>query len=108
MIEQKVLEAFELMWGPFPERVMLVQKNRTIVAVNESARAAGAEVGIKCFTLNPTNLTGEHCKHCKANLALHERRAVVSHEDDNKVLAYWIPLNDVEEMYVHFAIRLAN
>jgi hypothetical protein len=108
MVDQKTLEAFQMMWGPFPERVMLVHKNRNILAVNESARAAEATAGIKCFTLNPTGVPGEYCKHCKANIALHEGRAVVSHEDGNKVLAYWIPLKDVEDVYVHFAIRTAR
>ena len=84
---------------------MLLHKNRNIIAVIESASAAGAMAGIECFTLNPSGAPGEHCKHCKANTALQERRAVVSHEDGNKVLAYWIPLNEIEDVYVHFAVR---
>ncbi len=31
MIEQKILDAFETMWGPFPEPVMLIHRDRTIL-----------------------------------------------------------------------------
>jgi hypothetical protein len=75
MMDQKTLDAFEQMWGPFPEPVFLVHKDRTILAANELARAAGVPVGIKCYSLNPQS-HGDNCGHCKANIALREGRAV--------------------------------
>ena len=53
MVEQRILEAFEMMWGPFPEPVMLIHRDRTVLAVNDFARSMGVQAGIKCFSLNP-------------------------------------------------------
>ena len=34
MDEQKLIEAFQLMWGKYPEQVRLIRKDHTIVAGN--------------------------------------------------------------------------
>ncbi len=109
MIEQKILDAFETMWGPFPEPVMLIHKDRTILARNEFARTAGIAAGVKCFSLNPEAVTGA-CKQCKANLALREHRTVCTEETRNgdRIIGYWMPLKDDREVYVHFGIGVAE
>jgi hypothetical protein len=109
MIEQKILDAFETMWGPFPEPVMLIHKDRTILARNELARTAGIPEGIKCFSLNP-EAASSACKHCKANLALREHRAVCTEETQNgsRIIGYWMPLKDDREVYVHFGVGVAE
>ncbi len=108
MIEQKILDAFQMMWGPFPEPVMLVHKDRTILAVNDLARSGGVPLRVKCFSLNPEALTTT-CKQCKANLALRERRTVCTEETVNgtRVIGYWMPLKD-EDVYVHFGVGTAQ
>jgi hypothetical protein len=108
MMDQKMLEAFQMMWGPFPEPVMLVHKNRTILAVNDLARSAGIPVETKCFSLNP-EARGAACKQCKANLALRERRTVCTEENQNgnRIIGYWMPLKD-EDIYVHFGVGTAQ
>ena len=60
MIDQSIMDAFSMMWGKFPEPVMLVQKDRTILAVNALAQTAGIQTGIKCFTLIPKEHRVEH------------------------------------------------
>ncbi len=82
MLDQKILDAFQTMWGPFPEPVMLILKDRTILAVNDLARSVGTPTGVKCFSLNPEARTTT-CKQCKANLALHEERTVCTEETQN-------------------------
>jgi len=108
MISQKTLDAFQMMWGPFPEPVMLVHKNRTILAVNDLARQSGVPVESKCFSLNPKAAT-TICKHCKANVALRERRTVCVEETHNgkRIIGYWMPLKDDEDVYVHFGVGTA-
>ncbi len=75
MVEDRILEAFQTMWGPFPEPVMLIHKDRTILASNDLARTMGVPTGAKCFSLNPEAVTTP-CRKCKANLALRTHRTV--------------------------------
>jgi hypothetical protein len=37
MVDQSVIDAFQMMWGKFPEGVMLVDKGRNIVSVKTTA-----------------------------------------------------------------------
>lgn len=108
MVEQKILDAFEVMWGPFPEPVMLIHKDRTILARNEMARTAGIPAGVKCYSLQPKG-ERKSCQQCKANLALRERRAMCTEETENgsRIIGYWMPLKDEDEVYVHFGIGVA-
>lgn len=48
MDEQKLFEAFHMMWDNFPELVMLIKKSRQIYAVNKKAESLGLREGIKC------------------------------------------------------------
>ncbi len=107
MIDQVFLDAFQTMWGPFPEPVMLVHKNRTILAVNDLGRTIGIPAGTKCFTLNPEGPTSGVCKHCKANLALRSGQTICEEgfgTEDNPIRGYWMPLKEAPEVYVHFGI----
>lgn len=109
MIDQKTLDAFQMMWGPFPEPVMLIHKDRTVLAANDSARSMGVPTGIKCFSLNP-EAASSHCKSCKGNQALRESKTVSSESITNgkSVIAYWMPLKEVPDVYVHFGIGTAD
>lgn len=108
MSDEQLFSAFQTMWGPFPEPVMLVRKDRTILAVNDLAREVGIPVGAKCFSLNP-EAGGDHCRRCRANEALRDGHAVSCEEDQNgqRVIGYWMPLAEHPEIYVHFGIGTA-
>lgn len=109
MVEQKTLDAFEEMWGPFPEPVMLIDKYRTILARNELARITGIPEGIKCYSLNP-EAHGDNCQQCKANQAMWEKRTVCQESETNgtRIIGYWMPLKESPEVYVHFGVGLAK
>ena len=102
MLDAKVRDAFHLMWGNFPEPVMLVHKNREILAVNEACKKSGGIEGIKCTSIG----TPEQHKGCLANAALASGQATyVKNESNGKsVIAYWVPLADQSDIYVHFGI----
>lgn len=108
-MQQSILDAFQTMWGPFPEPVLLVQKDRTILAVNDFARSLGLSAGIKCFSFNPEARTTT-CKQCKANLALREQRTVCAEDVQNgkPIISYWMPLKEEKDVYVHFGIGCAE
>jgi hypothetical protein len=108
-MEQNILDAFQTMWGPFPEPVMLIRKDRTILAVNDLGRSLGIPEGARCFSLNPE--AGDSCcKRCKANEALREQHAVCSEETQNgtRIIGYWMPLKEQKDVYVHFGIGTAE
>jgi len=108
-MEQSILNTFQTMWGPFPEPVLLVRKDRTILAVNDLARSLGTTTGVKCFSLNPEAQTSA-CRQCKANLALREQRTVCTDEVQNghRIIGYWMPLKEEKDVYVHFGVGCAE
>jgi hypothetical protein len=112
MVEPHILDSFQTMWGPFPEPVLLIQKNRTILAVNDFARNLGIPVGVKCFRLNAEAGSADgHCGRCKANLALATGETICTEEelkDGKRIIGYWMPLKEVPDVYVHFGIGTAE
>lgn len=102
MVDSKIEEAFQLMWGKFPEPVMLIHKNRDILAVNEACHNAGGVAGIKCTSIG----SPEQHKRCLANQALASQQATYSKGESNgkTVIGYWIPISDYPELYVHFGV----
>ncbi|WP_300159567.1 hypothetical protein [Solidesulfovibrio sp.] len=110
MVSQQVLDAFHMMWGPFPEPVFLLHKSREILAVNDAGRAAGIPVGVKCSSLNPENKADGHCKQCLALTALRQGTPMTSPASANprRMKGYWLPLKDVEDVYVHFGVSVGD
>jgi len=108
MTEQSIIDSFQTMWGHFPEPVLLVRKDRTILALNDMAGGAGLKAGVRCFSLNP-EAGGSVCKSCKAGLALREYRSVRADEQRNckAIIGYWIPLATNPDIYLHFGIGTA-
>jgi len=102
MVYDKVIEAFHLMWGNFPEPVMLVHKNRDILAVNKSCSNAGGVAGRKCSD----NGSPEQHKGCLANQALATQQAKYTKHKagEREIIGYWIPVTGYSEIFVHFGI----
>jgi hypothetical protein len=102
MVDDKLIEAFHLMWGNFPEPVMLVHQTREILAVNEAFSKLGVVAGIKCSSIGAP----ENHKGCLANKALASRQATYSKSDLNgkTVIGFWIPVADYPDIYVHLGI----
>jgi hypothetical protein len=110
MVDQKVLDAFDMMWGPFPEPVMLIHKDRTILAVNDTARTSGVPVGVKCSSRNPENTGDNHCRHCQAAKALRAAEAVSTYGvyGERHMKGYWIPLKEYPDVYLHFGVNITE
>lgn len=102
MVDTKVIEAFNLMWGKFPEPVMLVHRTREILAVNEVSRNAGGVTGSKCSEKG----SPEQHKGCLANQALATQQAKYSRAKvgEREVIAHWIPVTGYPDIFVHFGV----
>ncbi len=102
-IDQSVLEAFDTMWGLYPEPVMLIHACRDILAVNQRAEEVGITTGIKCYTLYPSDRV---CPGCLANEMLKSgkatRKGAFIAKTGRYIDGYWIPVKGVEKVYVHF------
>lgn len=110
MTDTPYVHAFDLMWELFPEPVLLVRKDRTVVAANAEARRMGRREGEKCFGATPHGGGREHCRSCRADRALKAREAVTELSLDlgGPVTSYWLPLPDSDDLYVHFGIGVAD
>lgn len=99
-----VIESFHLMWGDFPEPVLLVKKNHDILAVNKAANKVGISVGIKCSSIGKPQ---DH-KGCLAYEAFKTQQAiskkVITKEGDK--ISYWIPLEEYPDICIHFGISI--
>lgn len=102
MVDSNIVEAFHLMWGNFPEPVMLVNKRRDILAVNKVCSKAGGVAGIKCTSIG----TPDQHKGCLANRALSSQQATYCKSEGHgkMVIGYWIPVDGFPEIFVHFGV----
>lgn len=102
-VKPEVLNAFQMMWGLHPGVVMLIHKDRRILAVNRNAEALGLPVGILCHSLYPSDTP---CPGCMANKALNQGKAVrkTAYAPSQKCFmdGFWIPVVGEPELYVHF------
>lgn len=101
IIREDLVKAFNKMWGKFPEAVLLIHKNRTIVAFNERAKNVSQGIlscGIKC-----SSCPGDHSL-CRANEALRERKTTTLEIElsGEQRLSFWVPVENELDYYVHF------
>ncbi|MDR0609650.1 MAG: hypothetical protein LBG58_06025 [Planctomycetaceae bacterium] len=71
------------------------------MAINKAAEMEGCIIGCKCFDGTPIELH----KVCKSNVALKERKGVYEIIAEQSRMAFWIPVEGCDDVYVHFSIR---
>jgi len=105
---EDIYSHFHLQWDNFPYPVMLIYKDRTILARNKTAQKIGISAGGRCYEMGTKN---SH-KGCQANQALEERTAkhcVEYREDLGRVWdRYWVPLAGSEDTFLHFNIDITE
>ena len=82
--DNEIIQAFHLMWGNFPEAVMITQKSREIIAVNKAAEKFGLKSGIKCSSIGKP----ENHKGCQCNKAVDTSEPVICTYEGNFGKAY--------------------
>ena len=99
MVDSKILDAFQMMWGSFPAPVRLIHKSRMVLAVNQFAKSIGMEVGVSCLAIG----TPESHKGCKANKALFPNKGQRMNTEPGEI-KFWSPVRDCPDVYIHFKI----
>ena len=107
-ISDETRRNFHLFCDNFPFPVMLVHKDRTILAVNKTGKDEGYPTGVRCVELGKK----EHHQACLANQALAAQTAkrMVGYFDFRGAVldSYWIPLAGSEELFLHFAADITE
>lgn len=108
-LDPEIQRSFHLFWDNFPSPVMLVYKDRTILARNKAAGAVpGCSPGERCSNLGDS----EAHKRCQAGRALSEgvaQRSVDYIPHMGMVIdSYWIPLEGYEGIYIHFGLDITE
>ncbi|BCR06474.1 hypothetical protein DESUT3_35430 [Desulfuromonas versatilis] len=105
-IDENLKRHFHLFWDNFPAPVLLLHKDRTILARNQAAEAAGMVPGTRCSDRGGAEVH----RGCLAVQALREqsaKRSVEYIEQLGVVMdSYWIPLPGHPDLYVHFGIDI--
>lgn len=101
MIDEKIIEAFHMMWDSFPAPVRLIHKNKTVLAVNETAHNMGMKTEVPCFAIGAP----EAHKGCKANEAISTNTAQILNVGSEKI-KYWLPVKGCPDVYVHYTITI--
>ena len=108
VISEEVRNGFHLFYDNFPFPVMLVAKDRTILAVNRTGATAGYPTGLRCCDLGKP----EDHRACRAGEALRDReskRLVMYYEPAKQVVdSYWIPLAGHDDLFVHYAADITE
>ena len=102
MSDEKIIEAFQMMWRNFPEPVMITQKSREMVAVNKKAAEMGLTSGVKCSSIG----SPENHKGCLCNKAVDSGEPVcITYQGSfGQSYGYWIPIPEKPEWVIHFGV----
>lgn len=105
MVYDKVIEAFHLMWGNFPEGVQLTHKNREIIALNTACERFGRVKGMVCSSHGAP----EGHKGCLANQALSTQQPIYkkSKFGEREIITYWLPVDGYPELFIHFGVGVS-
>lgn len=97
-----VIEAFHLMYDHYPESVMLIHKNREIIAVNPAGASIGREPGMRCAQLQPK------ISHigCRADEAIHTGEMTYRKKSgtNGDVISFWLPIDGYPDCLIHFSV----
>lgn len=101
-VDEKLLEAFHLMYGNFPEAAQLTHKSRRIVALNPASEKIGRRVGMVCAKHGPP----ESHQGCLAVRAVKEHTPKWSIKEDphgKHFAVLWLPVPGYPDFYIHFS-----
>ena len=109
-VSEEIINGFYQQWELFPDFVALIRKDRTIIALNKAARDMGYSQGIKCDEESGKELNNA----CMADSALEEGTTISKiitskmPEPESTLIAYWMPLQDETDLYIHFIIDITG
>ena len=104
-VDQKLVEAFHLMFDHFPEGVQLAHKSKRVVAVNPACQAIGRTVGMICAKHGPA----EAHKGCLAHKTVKKHAASWAKGPEinpggQTSVVFWLPVDGYPDYFIHFGV----
>ena len=104
-VDEKLIEAFHLMFDHFPEGAQLAHKSKKIVALNPACKAMGREVGMICAKDGPP----EAHKSCLANKTVKNHKATwvtgaQTVPNGPVSVTLWLPIDGYPDFFIHFGV----
>lgn len=101
-IDEKVIEAFHLMYDNFPEPAQLAHKSKRIVALNPASEAIGRRPGMICAKHGPPEAhTG--CLAVKAVKEQETKWVIKEDPAGQKFAVLWLPVAGHPDFFIHFS-----
>ena len=102
-VKPETITSFKAMWNLHPGIVLLLNKDRNILATNKAGEKMGISPEMKCYSLGGgSNI----CAGCKGNASLHKgvgmNKVAYSEVMKQCIDSYWIPVEGEEGVFVHF------
>ena len=104
-VDEKLIEAFHLMFDHFPEGVQLAHKSKRVVALNPACEAMGRKIGMICATHGPA----EAHKGCLAHKTIKYHAAAwvkgAQPGPGGQVpVVFWLPVDGYPDFFIHFGV----
>lgn len=102
--DEKLIEAFHLMFDHYPKPAQLAHKSKKIVALNPAGEALGRQVGMVCATHGAPEahqgcLAAKTVKDHKAKW----RTVPPGAPGGREVVVLWLPVTGHPDFFIHFA-----
>ena len=96
---ERIIEAFDMMWGSYPEPVRLIDRSFSVIAANAAYLNTGGQVNVKCNIGDP-----EMHRGCQAQNALKtgETKIMSANIGGTTWDSYWVPVKGADGYFVHF------
>ena len=104
-VDEKLIEAFHLMFDHFPEGVQLAHKSKRIVALNAACKSLGRDVGMICAKHGPA----EAHKGCLAHKTIKNhvaswKKGAEPGPGGQDPVVFWLPVDGYPDFYIHFGV----
>lgn len=104
-VDEKLIEAFHLMFDHFPEGVQLAHKSKRIVALNPACKSIGRDVGMICAKHGPA----EAHKGCLAHKTVSKhvaswKKGGQPGPGGQEPVAFWLPVDGYPDFFIHFGV----
>ena len=104
-VDEKLIEAFHLMFDHFPEGVQLAHKSKRVVAVNPACQFIGRTVGMICASHGPA----EAHKGCLAHKTVKKHAASwkigpQANPGGQSPVVFWLPIDGYPDYFIHFGV----
>ena len=104
-VDEKLIEAFHLMFDHFPEGVQLAHKSKRIVALNAACKSIGRDVGMICAKHGPA----EAHKGCLAHKTIKNhvaswKKGAEPGPAGQEPVVFWLRVDGYPEFFIHCGV----